>query len=162
MIRLFFMGVYYKYYLFLRQMSMEINYVAVLVSAIVAVVIGMVWYGPVFGKAFMRANNWPDWETVSAEEKKIKQKEMGWLYLVQFIFSLIQICILAHFIQGWTTVSPYEVATWLWLGFIVPIVAGNSIWSMTTLTKRVTLFAIGAGYQLVTMLVFAYILSHWV
>jgi len=135
----------------------------ILVCGVIAMVVGMFWYGPLlFGKAFIKANDWPDWETLSSEEKKIKQKEMSWLYLVQFIFTLIQLYILAHFVQGWTDVSGVEVAIWLWLGFIAPTVASNLIWSMTTLRKRVILFGIIGGYQLVCMTIFGYILSHWV
>lgn len=142
---------------------MEVNLILILVCGIIAMVVGMLWYGPLlFGKAFIKANDWPDWETLSPEEKKIKQKEMGWLYLVQFIFTLIQLYILAHFVQGWTDVSGVEVAIWLWLGFIAPTVASNLIWSMTILKKRVILFGIIGGYQLVCMIIFGYILSHWV
>jgi len=142
---------------------MEVNLMLILVCGVIAMVVGMFWYGPLlFGKAFIKANDWPDWETLSSEEKKIKQKEMSWLYLVQFIFTLIQLYILAHFVQGWTDVSGVEVAIWLWLGFIAPTVASNLIWSMTTLRKRVILFGIIGGYQLVCMTIFGYILSHWV
>jgi len=142
---------------------MEVNLILILVCGVIAMVVGMLWYGPLlFGKAFIKANDWPDWETLSPEEKKIKQKEMGWLYLVQFIFTLIQLYILAHFVQGWNDVSGVEVAIWLWLGFIAPTVASNLIWSMTTLRKRVILFGIIGGYQLVCMTIFGYILSHWV
>lgn len=142
---------------------MEVNLMLILVCGVIAMVVGMFWYGPLlFGKAFIKANDWPDWETLSSEEKKIKQKEMSWLYLVQFIFTLIQLYVLAHFVQGWTDVSGVEVAIWLWLGFIAPTVASNLIWSMTTLRKRVILFGIIGGYQLVCMTIFGYILSHWV
>ena len=142
---------------------MEVNLMLILVCGVIAMVVGMFWYGPLlFGRAFIKANDWPDWETLSSEEKKIKQKEMSWLYLVQFIFTLIQLYILAHFVQGWTDVSGVEVAIWLWLGFIAPTVASNLIWSMTTLRKRVILFGIIGGYQLVCMTIFGYILSHWV
>lgn len=140
---------------------MEVNFVAVLVSGVAAMVIGSLWHGPLFGKAFMWANNWPDWNSYSKEEQQKKQKEMMPMYLVQFLFSLLQIYILAHFIKGWSDVSPYEVATWLWLGFMVPVIAGNAIWNINSSKQRLTLFGVVAGYQLVSMLVFAAILSYF-
>ena len=140
---------------------MEINMLMVVVCGVVAMVIGALWHGPLFGKAFMWANNWPAWESYSKEEQQRKQKEMMPMYLVQFLFSFLQIYILAHFLKGWSDASPYEVATWLWLGFVVPVVAGNAIWNINTGKQRLTLFGVVAGCQLVTMLAFAFILSHW-
>jgi hypothetical protein len=140
---------------------MEINLLIVLVCGVVAMVIGALWHGPIFGKAFMWANNWPDWEGYSKEEQQKKQKEMMPMYGVQFLFSLLQIYILAHFLKGWSDASPYEVAVWLWLGFMVPVVAGNAIWNINSGKQRLTLFGVVAGYQLVSMLAFAFILSHW-
>jgi hypothetical protein len=51
------------------------------------------------------------------------------------------------------------VSLWLWLGFVLPIMAGNVIWSMKSTEKRFTLLWIGLGYQFILALVAGYVYS---
>ena len=141
---------------------MEINYLVILLCGVIAMVIGALWYGPVlFGKAFLKANDWPEWESMDEAEKEVKKKEMLWLYLLQFLFTLLQLFVLSNMINYWADAEAMILAFFIWLGYIMPTIAGNLIWNMTTPKKRLTLFAIMSGYQLVCIIVFAYILSRW-
>ena len=63
---------------------MQINYLAILVSAILSMVVGSIWYGPLFGKKWA--------ELIGADpndKKKMKemQKSAGPLYMVQFLLT---------------------------------------------------------------------------
>ena len=138
------------------------HFVVVILCGVMAMVIGALWYGPIlFGKAFLQANNWPEWESFSEAEKAVKMKEMKWMYLIQFVFVLLQLYVLSNMLNYWEDASGMILAFFLWLGFIMPTIAGGVIWNMGTAKKRLTLFFIMSGYQLVCMLLFGYILSHF-
>lgn len=124
-----------------------------------SIVLGMIWYGALFGKKFAWANNWPDFNTLPPEEKAKKQKEALPYYLLQAIVTFVQMMVLAWFVETIGRVDGMEVAFWLWLGFIMPIVVGNAVWSMQSTNKKLTLIGIGLGYQLVLMAVAGYVLS---
>lgn len=137
---------------------MEINYWAVLACAVVSMVIGSVWYGPLFGRKWMEVNELsPD----DVAKREALQKEATPLYVVQFVLSLLQAYILAHFIGGWTEVSGVENAIWIWLGFIMPTVAGLAMWNMKSTKVRWAFFGLSAGYQLICFLTFGLILGTW-
>lgn len=137
---------------------MEINYFAVLACAVVSMVIGSVWYGPLFGKKWIEINGL---SRDDIAKREAMQKEATPLYVIQFVLSLLQAYILAHFIGGWTEVSGVENALWIWLGFVMPTVAGLAMWNMQPTKVRWMLFGLSAGYQLICFVVFGWILSTW-
>ena len=137
---------------------MEINYWAVFGCAVASMVIGSIWYGPLFGRQWMKINGAnPD----DVERRKQMQKAAAPLYGVQFLLSLLQLYILAHFIGGWEEVSGVENAMWIWLGFVMPTVAGLSMWTAQPSKVKWATFLISSGYQLVSFIAFGFILGHW-
>ena len=98
-------------------MDTSINYWAVLVSAIVSMVIGSIWYGPLFGKQFMQAMGMDKW---SPEEKAKMQKSMIGSYVAQFVGSAVM-----FFVTAWYIITSIHPGVWggvanafgLWLGF---------------------------------------------
>ncbi len=135
---------------------MQINIWAVLVSAVVSMVIGSIWYGPLFGKMFMEAMGMNTWTPERQAEEK---KKMGLLYFGQFVASLVMFYVLAWFMGslGEITVNGgLKIAALAWVGFVVPVQLGSAIWG----GKKV-LFLLGAGNMLVTLLVVGAILGAW-
>lgn len=143
---------------------MEINYWAILACAALSMVTGAIWYGPLFGKTWMRVLK------INPEDlarRKEMQAKAGPLYLVQFLLSLFQIWALAHFLQGWglrTQVPPpssLENAVVIWAAFIMPTIAGSCMWNNDSAKVSWTKFGLQAGYQLVNFVLFAFILGMW-
>ncbi len=61
---------------------MEINFLAILVAAVSALVVGFVWYNPkVFGTAWMKAADMTD--------EKIKGANMGKIFAMAFVFAIL-------------------------------------------------------------------------
>ncbi len=137
---------------------MEINYLAVLVCGVASMVIGFVWYGPLFGKIWMNAAGIGP---MDMEKRKEMQKSAGPLYGIQFVLSLFTAYVLAHYIAGWKDASGVENALWIWAAFVMPIVAGNAMWNNFTAKAKWTLFWLGAGYQLVLFVAYGLILGMW-
>ena len=75
--------------------TLSVNYFAIVVGAVLSMVIGAVWYGPLFGKKWL--------EIVGAtaedlEARKKMQAAAGPLYVAQFVLTLFQVLVLAHLI----------------------------------------------------------------
>ncbi len=141
---------------------MEISFLPVLVCAVVSMIIGMLWYGPIlFGKTWARLIKAdPDCVTDPIKRKEANKKAMP-LYLIQFLLALFQIWVLAHFINGSSNSSALTTSLWIWAGFIMPMAAGGSMWNNDSKKDNWQKFLIVAGFNLVLFIVFALILGAW-
>lgn len=136
-------------------MDVPVNYIAVIASAVAAMVVGYVWYGPLFGKQWARLTG------VSIERM---QKGGASSYAIMFVGSLIMAYVLSHalvFAGTYMIVSGYSAglssAFWMWLGFVAPVMLGAVLWE----GKSWKLWGINAGYYLVVLAVMGVILASW-
>ncbi len=136
---------------------MEINYLAILGAGIISMVIGSIWYGPLFGKKWMEICGVTE---TDSEKQKQMQKEAMPLYGIQFVLSLVQAYVLMNLIT-WTGGSGVGIAFWMWLGFVMPTVAGSAMWNNNPNKIKRAAFLIQAGYYLLTLTLFGYLLSTW-
>ena len=135
------------------------NYLAILACAVLSMVIGAIWYGPMFGRKWMEivgAN--PD----DQERRKQMQKEAMPLYIIQFILTLVQVYVLNGLLI-WTNAAGKEVpvALWICFGLIMPVVAGSAMWNNDPKKVVWARFLIQMGYQFILFLVFGYVLGAW-
>lgn len=137
---------------------MEINYIAILAAAVISMIVGAVWYGALFGKKWMEIVGATE---MNMERKKEMQKSARPLYLISFVLTLLQLYVLAHFINAWDSVSGVETALWLWAGFVIPTVAAGSMWNNDSKKISWSRFLIQAGYYLALFIIFGLILSFW-
>ncbi len=134
--------------------GVEVNYLAVLLAAVASMVIGSLWYGPLFGKMFMKAMGM---DGMTPEQKQAMQKGMMWNYVGQLVASLVMFYVLARFIGALgdgTMVTALKTAFWGWLGFVVPVKAGDALWG-----GKKELFFLGISNMLVTLLAAAAIIA---
>lgn len=141
---------------------MEISFLAVLVCAIVSMILGSLWYGPLlFGKTWMKIIGVDESIMNDPIKKKEMQKKMLPAYLLQLVLSLLQIWILSHYISLWTDVSGAVRAIPIWLGFIMPTIATSLLWSNLPKSLAWKSFFIQSGYYLVSFIIFGLILASW-
>jgi hypothetical protein len=136
---------------------MEINYMAILGAGIISMIVGSIWYGPLFGKKWMEICGVGEMDEA---KRKQMQKEAMPLYGIQFALTLIQAYVLFNIIT-WTSGKGIGIAFWMWLGFIVPTVAGGAMWNNNSNKIKWATFLIQAGYQLVIFMIFGYLFSIW-
>ncbi|MEK7585908.1 MAG: DUF1761 domain-containing protein [Patescibacteria group bacterium] len=135
------------------------NYLAVLACGVASMIIGFIWYGPLFGKAYMRVMGV---DTMSPEQKEAMKKGMWGMYFVQFVLSLITAGILSVHIANWSgPQGAVLIAICTWFGFIMTTVASGALWSGKPKKQAWNFFWITASAQLVTFIVFGLILSYW-
>jgi len=142
-----------------------INYVAVLVSAVVFFIIGGLWYSPI-----MFANPWIKAIGFSDEQiKEMKEKGPGPKpFIISFIGGLVMAFVTAHMVDymkivfGNSNMSNLTIGLttgfWLWLGYI----ATFSLNSIVYENKSLKLYFINNGYQLVGLFAMGGILAIWV
>lgn len=137
---------------------MEVNLLAVLVCGIISMVLGFIWFGPLFGKQWMKVIGAD--KNTDAQNKAI-QKTMGPIYGISFVLALFQAYVLAHYINGWQEASGLENSLWIWAAFIIPTVAGGSMWNNDTPKVISTRFMILGGYYFLLLAIFGLILGNW-
>lgn len=135
----------------------EVNYLAVLVSAVVGFVIGMLWYSPLlFG------NIWVKLIGMSKEDlEKAKKKGMAKTMLIAIISVLVMSFVLAHFVDiaGASTVTEGIQAGFLiWLGFIATVMLNSVLWE----NKPFRLYVLNIAHYFVVLIVMGAILAVWV
>ena len=136
---------------------MNVNWLAVLASAIVSMIIGSIWYGPLFGKKYMSAVGMDSW---SAEKREAMKKSMVTSYVLQFVASLVMFYVLGNLIV-WSAPKlnvsfGMGIAFFMWLGFILPVKFADTLWGGSK-----TLFWLTSGNMLITMLVSGAIIGAW-
>ncbi len=142
-------------------MDLPINYLAILACGVMAVVLGMLWFGPLFGKAWMRTLGK---EMPGPEERKAAGAAMMKSALIAFVFAMVMAYVMAHSLafafafMGEGGVSGALMgAFWNWLGFMLPVVLGAVLWEQ----KPWKWFFITAGYYLAQLALMAVILTAW-
>jgi len=141
-------------------MEVEINYLAVLLSTLASVVLGFLWFGPLFGKQWMRLAG----IQMPGEITKAMKKSMMRSYALVAITSFVMAAVLAHilfYITEFTDVfgidTAITTALWAWLGFVVPSTLGSVLWE----DRPWKYWFITAGFWLVALVVSAVILAVW-
>ena len=120
-------------------MNLDVNWLAVLVAAVVTFVLGGVWYGPLFGKVWRAAEG-------QAEPEPGWQKHPALVYGVSFVLMLIAAMALA------VAIGPApDVARSIGLGLVVGVgwVATSFGVNYLFAGRRLPLFAVDAGYNVV-------------
>lgn len=136
-----------------------VNYFAVLVAAIVAIVLGILWYGVLFGKQWMELLGATPDQLQKAREKG-KSKE----YTIQAFAALVMSYMLQHavvFTSAYLSLSGVAAGVFVgvgaWMGFAAPVTLGMVLWE----GKSWKYGGIVSGYYLATFIVMATILSVW-
>ena len=137
---------------------MEMNYLAIGAGALLAMVVGSLWYSPLLiGRLWMRLNRMSG----DMGNSKQMQTEMAVIYGLQLVFAFVQVYVLALVIEGWEGVSAVTASLWIWLGFVVPILAGSVMWTMEKWQDKLARFGVQAGYNLILFTLFGYIFGVW-
>ncbi|MBI2465168.1 DUF1761 domain-containing protein [Candidatus Shapirobacteria bacterium] len=124
---------------------MNINFGAVLLATILQFIWGAVWYSAFFGKLWGKMHGF---DKLSKEVQEKMMKEMGPIYGVQFLVTLVTTVVLAIFIAYQPSWNAYAMAGFFWIGFVVPTQVSGVIFGGTEGKWVTTKIAIQAGAAL--------------
>ncbi len=130
------------------EAAVTVNWIAVIIAGAVRFAIGAAWYAPaVFGKKWQEADDIPG-----------KPTEMPAALVVQAIAGLVMAYILARVIGHYgaeNLIAGAFVGFMMWLGFVATI----SLPTVMFEKRKMSLFSIVAGYQLVCLAVMGAIIA---
>lgn len=132
----------------------SVNLLALLAATVANMALGFLWYSPV-----LFAKQWTKLMGYTAESMKQAQKDMGTMYLLSTLSTLVTAFVLAQvfaWLQIGELVGALSTCFILWLGFIAPVQFTDVLFGR----KLMNLFLINTGYQLAGMLVMGAVLFH--
>jgi hypothetical protein len=133
-----------------QQALDSINYLAVIVAALSAFIIGGLWYSVLFGKTWMVENGFT--------EESLKNSNMAMIFGGSFVLSFIISFILVLFLG-----PERDAAFGASAGFMAGFFWVATAMGITYLFERksLKLFFINAGYHVITFTVMGLILGVW-
>ena len=131
-----------------------INYFAIIVAALAAMVVGSLWYSPIlFGK------QWTELRGVKAPKNgkmPMPMQEMGLEFVATLVTAYV-LDILVIVFGAHTTQSVFLLALVVWLGFYVTQLLSEVLWEK----KPFGIFLISGSVRLVNLILMALILGLW-
>jgi hypothetical protein len=131
-----------------------INWLAVIVSGAAAMVIGFMWYGPLFGKAWMKANKFTEKDM---KKMKITPKAAMCFGTINSFVMAVLLALIFSALKSNSLVDGIIAGLVLWAG----IAATTRVNSVIFEQRPLSLYIINAGYDLTTILAMGIILSVW-
>lgn len=133
----------------------DVSWIAVFVAAIVSTAIGALWYSKrVLGTTWANELGWTPDQAQRMQKPELKNIVIGFVATLVMAFVLANIVRLADAI---TITEGVLVGFWVWLGFVATLLLGSILWE----GRSAKLYAITAGYQLISLIVMAGILTWW-
>lgn len=134
------------------NLSVSVSWLGILLAVIAAMVIGSIWYGPLFGKKWMKI----------VKRKRGESSPTGPM-LIMLALSIVQVFVISHFIvyvaYFYPTYSDVSVGLltglWAFVGFVLPALASKTIFEKGSLD----LLKINLGNQLITLAAIGVILG---
>ena len=140
-------------------MEVVINYWAVLVATVAAIILGTVWYGPLFGKQWMRIVG-----ITMGEMTPSVKRTMAKSYTILALTAFVMAFVLAHTLSFASEITEAEgvlaaatTAIWIWLGFVMPVTLGPVLWE----NRPWKYWFITSGYYLVSLILMAVVMTVW-
>ena len=128
------------------------NLWAVLLAAAVSMVLGFLWYGPLFGRAWMKLSG------MKTLKMKSKQEGMWKTYLISFLSSIIMALVLAKLISYLSLANFWNGALLgftAWIGFVATVTLSMVLWE----GKPLNLYLLHNGYSLLSLLLMGGLLA---
>ncbi len=130
----------------------SINYLAVFVAALSSFIIGWLWYGPLFGKLWMKLNGF------TPEVIKEGGMPMGVIMPVNYVATLLAAFAIAMFLG-----SEANAAFGVFAGLMIAIfwIGTSRLNDVLYERKPFGLFLINVGYNLIIYVIMGAILGAW-
>ncbi|HLC96957.1 MAG TPA: DUF1761 domain-containing protein [Candidatus Nanoarchaeia archaeon] len=137
-------------------MNFDVNVLAVIAAALLGVAFGFLWYGPLFGKVWMKLKG-----ITKRDMKKAKKDSMAAPIMVGILSKIV----IAYIIALALNLIPFRSVG---IGALVGAIAGIGIVAMINLEaalwekQNLGLFLLNMGYYVIAIIIIGMVLSVWV
>lgn len=129
----------------------EVNFLAILVAAIIQMIIGAFWYSPkVFGEI------WANEMNVDCHECKVKIGQYGAMFAVSLITAWV-LSLFVHWMNMQNVAQGAVMGFFIWLGFVATNQLSGVIWGKLP----IKIYVINVTYLLLSLVVMSSILAFW-
>ena len=135
---------------------MTLNWIAIIILSIAQFAVGSLWFGPLFGKTWMKIHHKT---TLTKAQEQEMMKGMRKLMLTEFVASLLITIALACLVAAIPTMPGRKVGLMVWVGFVLPMTASNIIRGNDDRKWMPMKIALAAGYRLISLVAIGYTLS---
>lgn len=135
----------------------SVNYLSVVVAAIIPMILGALWYGPLFGKQWMILQGI---DPNNAQKKKEMQQQAKASYILSFLGNIITSFVMAALIAtiGIASISQAIILAFLvWLGFAMFLQLQGVLWGEV----KPRLWLLNTSYTLLTWICMISLLALW-
>lgn len=146
-------------------MAIPVNILALLAATIWMMVLGFLWFGPVFGKKWMKEMGITEEQSQALRNDPAMKAKMNKSYALMALGALVMMFTLLHnltfgsaYLNVYGAAAGLQAGFWNWLGFVAPVYMGGVLWE----SKTWKWWTISAGYYLVGLLGAGTILALWV
>jgi Protein of unknown function (DUF1761) len=134
--------------------SVSVNYLAIIVAAVAAFILGAIWNGPVFGKLAAEARGGA---TPEGQGGRPTPGAMAIIF-VALLLAAWALAVIGAYMHLTTWMLGVKVGLLAWIGFLVPAMMIGAV--MAT-GRKLVVFGIGAGSWLVSCVVMGIIVTIW-
>jgi hypothetical protein len=140
-------------------MPKAMNIIAIIVAAVAGMVIGMLWFGPVFGKFWMRLSGITSKDVAKLKKDKKFQKRMTLSYVLAFIGQIVTAAALSYLIDlgGHTAAKGACIGLLAGIGFAMTTMLSSVLWENRTWK----LYFFNSAYYLVLFIAMGLIIGAW-
>jgi len=135
-------------------MDVAINYLSVLIAAAAIMGVGALWYGPVFGKHWMKMKGYtPE----SMRNMKMSARKAMALAALGALATAFVLALLIRLLNPIGLGGAFMLALLVWIGFIVPLKANEVLFE----EGDWKLFLFNIGELFVALLIASAVLTLW-
>ena len=128
----------------------SVNFIAVILGAVLNMILGMLWYGPFFGKVWLKL----------IDKKSEDMKGSPWLYVASFVAAFVAALVLSLVVSAFGAASfgaGLLAGIITWAGFVLTVTLTYSIFEGPPLS----VWLIFVAYQLVIFAVEGGVFAIW-
>ena len=133
--------------------DLQLNFFALFIAAVLAMIIGAVWYSPLmFAKPWMKLSG--------VSPKDAERSDMKKTYGLMFVSTVVAAYVLAYFVKFLnvdSVIAGFVLGFWIWLGFVATTMLPSVLFE----NKPWKLYLINTGYQLAVLVVMGAVLAVW-